>query len=505
MLRIRLTQSAKGFADVSIEATGPGQVATTELARKISEKWLFDFSREFDKLFRQHRHLANESKSLKSGIELKLAKKSAALTRLLIGEDIYLKQIFTATPNVPVVFIVDAVYCELPFEALHDGTNFLCDLRPVFRVLRTSTTVRPKSASLRPWKKEKLYLPVAAGNLADVRGSALKERQQIAATVLQRKSALTPLSGEIPEPSLNNFIENLLEVENVHFAGHATPHEIALANGAKLHPAEIETLDLKHIHSIFLNACEGAKLNKLARGQKTFAEAFIAAGVENFIGFATVVPNAFSESFASDFWRARANGLKTHAALFEARQKIRKDARLAVFRFLPQQFGHLEISRGINLVPIYAAAVGAFALAALFWAWWPKATIAGSQVITTATLPQARPDTVPTESKATLEQKREIKRLFPKFAVIPYKYGNDPKDSYTGEETLLMNRLFDLIAATADKNNFVCRENLRNGKLPRNSEPVHRIQILRNLFVFHCVVGGPEDWDGYAATKRTLK
>jgi len=280
MLKIRLTRSAEGLADLSFDSVDESHVQPGEVSRKIPEKWLFAFADDFDTLARQLHDSLSPAR-----FEAQLKQKSFAFTSLLLGENL---ELFAKTD--PVVFTIDREYAQIPFEALSDRKNFLCDMRPVLRVLR----LRSFAPSVKsPPSRAQFYIVASAPHHGNVLRSATYECKTL--TSIAKESRIkTKIIDYVVNPRLAVFLENLQNADFLHFAGHATEAEIPLAGDAVFTAKDAQHLNLVQLQVAFLNACDGAADN-YNDNDTPLSYAFVAAGVRNFIGYARPVPNKAAE------------------------------------------------------------------------------------------------------------------------------------------------------------------------------------------------------------------
>ncbi|MBS0618720.1 MAG: CHAT domain-containing protein [Spirochaetes bacterium] len=326
MLKIRLVRSAAPFADLSLDSSGEAHVLPGEASRKIPEKWLFAFADDFDALARQlHVGLSPEH------FETQIKKKAVAFTKLLFEDHIAL-----FTSESPAVFTIDREYAHIPFEALCDGKNFMCDLRPVLRVLRLNSV----ATSRKPTPRGRQFYNVAsAPDHPQVLRSAIHECKTLS-KLAQKSRIKTKIIEDVVNPRLGVFLENLQNADYLHFAGHATESEIPLAGETVFVAEDAQQLNLTRLQIAFVNACDSAADSDDRRMPLSYA--FVAAGVRNFIGYARPVPNKAAEICAGAFWQHFLNGAVPAESVAAARQALKSARGVAGYRFFLRHFGSVE-------------------------------------------------------------------------------------------------------------------------------------------------------------------
>ncbi|GAB4421917.1 MAG: hypothetical protein OHK0011_00040 [Turneriella sp.] len=501
MPKIRLTRSVTGFADFSVDLSRSGAVRSFERSRKIPEKWLFAFGTDFDIAVRRSLHAAAARTS--GGFERKLRQLGETFAKLLFYEQTELDSVFGAPPEMPVVFVVDGEYAHLPYEALHDGSQFLADRSPVVRVLRTNAP--PPVGKEKFFRRPLLYLPTIAPEHPEVHASAIAERDRLIAQLRKNKNRMR-IATDSGNAGAAMFLSHLQEADAVHFSGHASATEIPLPDGARLLPDDMAELNLSHVRVVFLNACDSARQKRDAA--PSFASVFVRAGVANFIGYARPVPNKVAETVAAVFWSNFLRGAPAHLAIAKVREELRKSADIGAYRFFIQHFGNFEVERKSSRSWMkYAAAALSLIAIASFSLWQMRQKIREKSP---AKMPVAAKPAKAGEHKNKVQPHKkkklalqsksdaELAGLIEQFVPISMKHDFSP------EEIRVMDRLWRHLDTKGDKNNIICKANLDNGNKRSGSMPIGRRQIIRNLLVFRCIPEAPADWDAHIADKLRL-
>ncbi|MCB9151677.1 MAG: CHAT domain-containing protein [Caldilineaceae bacterium] len=215
---------------------------------------------------------------------------------------------------------------NLPWELLHDGDNFLA-LKHV--VARLPILERAQAAHTLPRPTARAACLLLCNPTGDLSGA----QEEIAAiedmlyAARDRVRYLTLYGANISAIQLQNMLATQ-EYDLVHYAGHATPEALHLADG-RFHIEEIRTALPNH-PMVVLNACATgraqaqANISDMTRGAQTLAAAFIEAGAPAVIGMLWPVPDETSRRFAEVLYGHLVNGYPVGQALWQSRQEMRR-------------------------------------------------------------------------------------------------------------------------------------------------------------------------------------
>jgi CHAT domain-containing protein len=225
---------------------------------------------------------------------------------------------------------LDERLIDLPWELIHDGTEFLC-LRYAFgrRLVSTQSFDSP-SRRVQPARNTRVLI------VADPTGDLPAARQEgrEVGKLLRDKCGMQV--DEFSASGLNkmDFLLSVKEYDIVHFAGHAShrrssPDESCLV----FCDGEIQAFEIERFIRgrspavVFLNACWSAEelrnpdsYTPMMRG---LGRTFLYAGVTAFLGYLVPVPDDTATQFAFAFYEALAQGQTIGESLRQARIQSR--------------------------------------------------------------------------------------------------------------------------------------------------------------------------------------
>lgn len=236
------------------------------------------------------------------------------------------------------IFSVDANWVRLPFELLptHNNQQDFIGLRmPILRQIRT---VKKVSADVnQPKNVGKRFLllanPEGSVDLMPITDAEKKSLEGIAGKATQLK-ALGKLA------STPQILEELVHCNYFHYSGHVREQSLQFSQ-ANLKPSEIAALNLENMELVFINGCNSAGKHD------GLVQAFLSAGVKNYIGYNHKISDQVA-LFTADFvWRSlfqsRGN-LKKLSWLFEHRNKGLAEISLRLRQDIFKKFGAAELA-----------------------------------------------------------------------------------------------------------------------------------------------------------------
>jgi CHAT domain-containing protein len=210
---------------------------------------------------------------------------------------------------------IDEKLIDLPWELIHDGTEFLCLRYAVGRRLVSDHSfqqprLHPRSA------RDTRVLVVAdpTNNLP-----AAKQEGTMVSALLRDRCGMRVDESARSGMTKKDFLLGLRDYDIVHFAGHAShdpssPDESCLI----LSDGEIQAFEIARFIAnrspavVFLNACWSAEelrdpesYSPMMRG---LGRTFLFAGVSAFLGYLVPVPDESATLFAVSFYEALAQG-----------------------------------------------------------------------------------------------------------------------------------------------------------------------------------------------------
>lgn len=216
---------------------------------------------------------------------------------------------------------INSQLAHIPWELLYDGKSFLGDKFRIGRNIDGSWKEREKL------DKTKLKILILVNPSLDLEEA--EEEGNILFETLNTEISSDTLDLQLYSGERITKLKFLSEIQNydiVHFAGHVIYNQqypeggILLANNEVLYSKEIERLP-NTPSLIFLNACRSA----IKETNIGLANAFLKAGVPNYIGTNWNIPDSYrTVDFAINFYRHLFDEKSIGDALFEARKFSRE-------------------------------------------------------------------------------------------------------------------------------------------------------------------------------------
>ncbi|GIX40851.1 MAG: hypothetical protein KatS3mg129_0584 [Leptospiraceae bacterium] len=218
-------------------------------------------------------------------------------------------------------FHIDSNLAHIPWEILYDGKSFLGDK---FRIGRSIDGTWREKAKL---DKSKLKVLILVNPTMD-----LEEAEEEGTILFETLN--TEISNDLLEIQMYagnritkfKFLSEIQNYDIVHYAGHVVYNEqypeggILLTNNEVLSSKEIEKLP-NTPYLVFLNACRSA----VKESNIGLANAFLKAGVPNYIGTNWNIPDSYKTvEFAINFYRHLFDEKSIGDAIFEARKYARE-------------------------------------------------------------------------------------------------------------------------------------------------------------------------------------
>ena len=229
---------------------------------------------------------------------------------------------------------IDERLIDLPWELIHDGTEFLCLRYAVGRRLISNQSFQP------PRRRAKLAPSTKVLVVADPTGdlpAATREGHEVG-KLLRSKCGMTVDAFVTGGMSKKDFLLSLQDYDIIHFAGHAahessSPDESCLLfSDGEIQAFEIERFIGSHSPAVvFLNACWSAEelrnpssYTPMMRG---LGRTFLYAGVTAFLGYLVPIPDDAATRFAMSFYESIAQGQTIGESLRRARIQSRDQTR----------------------------------------------------------------------------------------------------------------------------------------------------------------------------------
>jgi CHAT domain-containing protein len=223
-------------------------------------------------------------------------------------------------------FDIDERLIDLPWELIHDGTEFICLRYAMGRRLVSDQNFLP---SRRPPRFAKETRVMIVADPTNDLPAAKKEGHKVA-QLLRDKCMMHVDEFTSSDITKKDFLLSLKDYDILHFAGHAShesrsPDEscLAFADG------EIQAFEIARFITnrapvvVFLNACWSAEelrnpdsYSPMMRG---LGRTFLYAGVSAFIGYLVPVPDDSATQFAISFYESLAQGQTIGESLRRAR------------------------------------------------------------------------------------------------------------------------------------------------------------------------------------------
>ncbi|MEZ4661749.1 MAG: CHAT domain-containing protein [Caldilineaceae bacterium] len=215
---------------------------------------------------------------------------------------------------------------NLPWELLHDGDDFLA-LKHVAARLPILVRARSEYKLARPNAKAScLLLCNPTGDLSATEDEITAIEDTLYAAK-ERVRYLTLYGANISTIQLQNLLA-AGSYDLIHYAGHATPDALHLADGH--FSIEEIRVALPNHPIVVLNACAtgrtqaGANMADITSGAQTLAAAFIEAGAPAVIGMLWPVLDETSRHFAEVLYRHLVNGHPVGQALWQSRLELHR-------------------------------------------------------------------------------------------------------------------------------------------------------------------------------------
>ncbi len=233
----------------------------------------------------------------------------------LLYEQIFSREIkdeIKRTEATHLIFYIDEQLVCIPWELLHDGSNYLCLRFAVGRVVLVSHQIRTDSSRVLNPVLRMLTVGDPTGDLKSAYDESILVRNE-----LDRIKNKIQLELRTTEVSSGYVMKNLREYDIFHFAGHARYDEndpsksgLVLSDG-DLTAERIMTLSSSNSMPllVFANACssgetEGWRVDP-AHEKRIYglANVFLMAGVRHYIGTFWKIQDGLSMQFSRVFYR----------------------------------------------------------------------------------------------------------------------------------------------------------------------------------------------------------
>ena len=229
---------------------------------------------------------------------------------------------------------IDERLIDLPWELIHDGTDFLCLRYALGRRLVSSQSFQ------QPRPRPKLAGSTRVLVVADPTGdlpAASREGREVR-DLLRTKCGMTVDAFVAGGLTKKDFLLALQEYDIIHFAGHAdhesrSPDESCL----RFSDGEIQAFEIERFIAtrspavVFLNACWSAEELRQPKSytpmMRGLGRTFLYAGVTAFIGYLVPIPDDAATRFAMSFYRSIAQGQTIGESLRRARIQSRDQTR----------------------------------------------------------------------------------------------------------------------------------------------------------------------------------
>ena len=205
---------------------------------------------------------------------------------------------------------------EIPWELLHDGTDFLGMRYDMGRSLRA------RGPELRPQRQNNAWQCLIIANPTEDLPTASVEAKAVKKSLEAKGIACHFLAEQ--DASFDNLLDCLTasEYDIIHYSGHIAREEGSGEYGFVLHDSQFFSASAikKHVRSpsiAFLNGCNsGAVVQGLT-------EAFLATGAQMVIGSLYATPSRGAAAFAEKFYADFLEGASAGEAMRQARQHVK--------------------------------------------------------------------------------------------------------------------------------------------------------------------------------------
>jgi class 3 adenylate cyclase/CHAT domain-containing protein/tetratricopeptide (TPR) repeat protein len=272
-------------------------------------------------------HLANLNGAVREA-SADLASLGQELFALLLPEEI--QDRIRKTKAEYLVFHLDDACVHLPWELMHDGTEFLCCRFAIGRMVRTS---QPARTGRRPNPVDSVQLLVICDPCGDLPAAAREGKELYHLCRYDSRVQMELLSGAATPDSLSG---RLGDFDAIHYCGHAQhcpeqPDESGwiLSGGNLTARGLLESVggDRPGPLLVFNNACQSgateAWKHLLHNESFGLVNAFLLAGCTHYIGALSDLLDLGSEDFARAFYRQILASYPVGKALRQARIESR--------------------------------------------------------------------------------------------------------------------------------------------------------------------------------------
>lgn len=226
---------------------------------------------------------------------------------------------------------IDSSLAWIPWELLHDGSDFLCLRFNMGRIVSVATSAGRVDKRTLAAPVDHLVITDPEGDLPAAAAEGVATRDLL--LPLGNKARPTLLSGRVSQAG---FIDGLKRADVFHFAGHIDGGPEAPAvrlSGGTCSVAQIKKFSGRFSFPplVFLNGCRSSIANRPLRiedGQLRaldLASAFLVCGVRHFIGTLWDVRDTYACTAGTAFFQALYDGLCVGGALREARERMMRD------------------------------------------------------------------------------------------------------------------------------------------------------------------------------------
>lgn len=223
---------------------------------------------------------------------------------------------------------VDERLIDLPWELLHDGSDFLCVKYALGRRIVSDQAFQAAGHKGRPTGPTRVLI---VANPTEDLPAAEAEGARVADLLSPlRAMSVTHHSGRSMRKK--EFLLSLADFDVVHFAGHTShdpdnPDESALLfSDGEVRAFEISRFLSRSPAVVFLNSCWSAEeirdpdaFSTMTRG---LGRTFLYAGVTAFLGYLVPIPDESASDLAVTFYRSLAQGQTIGESLRRARVEV---------------------------------------------------------------------------------------------------------------------------------------------------------------------------------------
>lgn len=252
----------------------------------------------------------------------------------LLYDQIFSKQIkdeIRRTQATHIIFNIDEGLVHIPWELLHDGTNYLSLRFAIGRVVLTSREIQSDGGREVPTRIKMLALCDPTGDLKSAYSEGIAIRNQLDKV---RKKVHVDL--RTTDVSVKYTMKNIREYDVFHFAGHAKYNaEDPSKSGWVLKDGNLTAEAIMKLAgsasmplAVFANACSSGETEawqiEPAHENRIYglANAFLLAGVRYYIGTFWKVLDKASLDFAKEFYGNITKGKSVGEALRFARLRL---------------------------------------------------------------------------------------------------------------------------------------------------------------------------------------